>query len=488
MLKRLIGLVIFTLIISPLSYAELKAQAEENVELKSPEKVKILILPAKIGKFGEHSIEEEITGYIADIATNLGRFEVIDRNNIESIVKEQKLQLSGLINESMITEIGNISAAQDGILVTISHFSQKGVPKKDNDNDDSDEDDDHSIIGSIFGGIVRAIVSHEDHGKEQYPNNIQTSLTVNINKIDIETGITQQSVTISVSHTGGNRGKSKNKTINKFKRRAVIEMKNFYLLTAGVEVLPDGRIFIPAGYEIGVKKGTLFEIISETKNLNVRGKTYTFEGERVAFVEASELLDEGNLAKPIKVWKPIKSGYKAIEFHRPIIASAFYFTQFNTGTWALNIVPEFLPFNRMSGRLGIRFIRGKDSRDEVDNGIGVDIGPSLKIINKRLFSVRIFGGFGGLFFFKRDDAGALVNSASVSSILGLNIDYFKSGGRDLSFELGYRFDSGSSSWNNLGEEDEPDYEAVWIGNTPEIDISGFYISVGYKFTSLKNYF
>ncbi len=86
MLKTSIGLATFILIVISPIFSELEAQEVEEIELKSPSKVKILILPANISKFRENSIEEEVTGYIADIATNLGRFVVIDRNNIESIV------------------------------------------------------------------------------------------------------------------------------------------------------------------------------------------------------------------------------------------------------------------------------------------------------------------------------------------------------------------------------------------------------------------
>ena len=265
-------------------------------------------------------------------------------------------------------------------------------------------------------------------------------------------------------------------------------MKNFYLLNAGVEVLPDGRIFIPAGYEIGVKKGTLFEIIGVTKEMNVRGKTYTFEGERVAFVEASELLDEGSIAKPVRMWNPIKSGYKAIEFHRPQAAASIFYSQFTTGTWSLNMVPQLLPFNKFSGWMAFRFLRGKDSRDEGDNGLGFDFGPSIKLFSNQQFSSRLIGGFGFLAFFKRDDRHELVNSFSFSSILALNIDYYTSDSRDIKFQLGYRFDAGSSTWKNLSEEDDqPDYQAIWDNNiAPEIDISGFYISVGFNFIQLKN--
>ena len=125
--------ILVTAILLSLSSGELKAQTEED-ELVSPEKMKLLILSSKFSKYEDNSIEEEVTGYVADIATNLGRFEVIDRNHIGYIVREQKLQLSGLIDESMITEMGNIAAAKDGILVNVTHFSHVSASLNNSDN------------------------------------------------------------------------------------------------------------------------------------------------------------------------------------------------------------------------------------------------------------------------------------------------------------------------------------------------------------------
>ena len=74
------------------------------------EKKSVAILP---GQNPENlkAISRKITSIVAAKAVELGRFNVIDRTQIESILAEQKRQLSGMIDENQIVEIGNLAAA-----------------------------------------------------------------------------------------------------------------------------------------------------------------------------------------------------------------------------------------------------------------------------------------------------------------------------------------------------------------------------------------
>ncbi len=77
------------------------------------EKKRILILPATGDASESFSIAQEVTGTVASVAVQLGRFEVIDRNNLESILSEQALQQTGLVADSEIVELGKL-ATSDG--------------------------------------------------------------------------------------------------------------------------------------------------------------------------------------------------------------------------------------------------------------------------------------------------------------------------------------------------------------------------------------
>ena len=459
-------------------------------ELESPEKKNLLILLSEFKKYDSNSIEVEIAEYVTKIAVNLGRYEVIDRNALESIIEEQRFQLSGLANDSMIVEFGNIAAAEEGLMIDVLTYSQEGIPPAKDDDDDDDADGSFlGELGKALGEGIIGLIRHGSDEEEEYANNILTILSVSLKKVNIETGKVLQSALISVDHMGGNRGKSKKETFKKFQKATTIELKNFYLLTMVVTKMDDGKIFIPGGYEIGVKKGTMFEIIRPGKKIEIKGKTFTFEGERIGFLEANKILDDGNIARPVKVWEPIESGYKAVEFHRPQGAAYFSYTQLTSGAFGLNFVAEFSPFNVYNGWMAFRYMNGKDSRDERDHGIGFDFGPSMKIYNGNTFSLRARGGIGFLTFFKKDDANKLVNTFSFASLLGISMEYYRSASKDISIFVGYRSDGGDDTWKNHNEEDgEPAYEAVWIGKTPHINVSGFFLTIGYKFTELKTFY
>ena len=95
------------------------------------DKKKILILPQN----KNDEISYQITRIFSGQAAKLKRFEIIDRNNLSKILEEQSLGLTGVIIDDDIVEIGNIAGADEGILINVIAFGQKGVkPKEDIDD------------------------------------------------------------------------------------------------------------------------------------------------------------------------------------------------------------------------------------------------------------------------------------------------------------------------------------------------------------------
>lgn len=99
------------LFLNVLFYACIQDLHTQEVTQKSSQisskKMRLLILPTKRDSYYDVEVTNLITGIIAE----LGRFELIDRNNLQRILEEQALQLSGVINDSMIVSVGNIAAA-----------------------------------------------------------------------------------------------------------------------------------------------------------------------------------------------------------------------------------------------------------------------------------------------------------------------------------------------------------------------------------------
>ena len=103
-----------------------KLDADITMEKKS-----LIILQSDLNNYKE--ITGRVLSIISSQATSIGRFEIIDRNLVAEILEEQKFQLSGMINDENIIEIGNMASADEAIILKIIDFNQKGVPKEDDE-------------------------------------------------------------------------------------------------------------------------------------------------------------------------------------------------------------------------------------------------------------------------------------------------------------------------------------------------------------------
>ena len=74
-------------------------ELDEDITL---EKKWLMILPASQEKHGP--VADKVTSIIADAATSVGRFEVIDRNLVDEILEEQAFQMSGIVSDEQVME------------------------------------------------------------------------------------------------------------------------------------------------------------------------------------------------------------------------------------------------------------------------------------------------------------------------------------------------------------------------------------------------
>ena len=161
--------------------------AEQLDDSLTLEKKSVAILP---GQNPENFkvISRKITSIVAAKAVELGRFNVIDRTQIESILAEQKLQLSGMIDENQIVEIGNLAAADQALIVKIITFGQRGVPppKKETKKEEGEKKEyDESLYEWIIKESVTAGLQKTLEGVELYPNNIQTIIKTEVGLLNL---------------------------------------------------------------------------------------------------------------------------------------------------------------------------------------------------------------------------------------------------------------------------------------------------------------
>jgi hypothetical protein len=101
-------------LVSPVISQEL----DKNLTL---EKKALMILPAT--QNNEKELADKVLSIISEQATALGRFEVIDRNLVAEILEEQKFQLSGLVSNDQVVQVGELLFFKDLCYkIPVNHF------------------------------------------------------------------------------------------------------------------------------------------------------------------------------------------------------------------------------------------------------------------------------------------------------------------------------------------------------------------------------
>ncbi len=448
------------------------------------EKQRLLILPTSEGEDYE-SIASRVTGVVASEATQLGRFEIIDRNMLEAIMNEQALQLSGIINDSDVVEIGKIAAAKEALLVNLYHFNQKGVPPEEDDDED-DDDDSPGLLGYIAKSIVDAAIDKAMEDVERYPNNIQTVIQGDVRKINLENGQSISSFSINVSYTGGNKGESLQKALNQVALRTSMELKEMYLLTSQVLDVRGREVILMLGRNLGLKKGTLFSINSPSTKRQVGGYEVEIPGRRVGFVKVTELSNDANRGTVLRNWEPIEPGFTAVESTSRIQAGGMSLRYGSESpVMGLDFIGYLNPMGRFDCALSIGLGTVQDSRSETDFTLRLGLDFALRMINTIPFSFSPVVIIPANFVFKRDDAedANSVNAVLFNPAVGGRVEIMLKPNMDLVATVAWSPSSQLSKWRYSEEEDDETeyYDAEWDGTAPKIAASGLYFNIGVRF-------
>ncbi|MCK5331513.1 MAG: hypothetical protein KAK01_08895, partial [Candidatus Marinimicrobia bacterium] len=404
------------------------------------EKMRLLILPSTESERYEE-IADRVTAIVASEATQLGRFEIIDRTQLEAIMGEQALQLSGIINDSDVVEIGKIAAAPEALVVTVLTYSQKGVPP--DDEEEEDEQDRKTarkfgLFGIITKGIVDAVIDKELEGVERYPNNIQTILSCRVHKIDLETGQSLDAFSIGAEHTGGNKGASLKKTLNIAAWKVAQELRELFLLSSQIVDVRDREVILLLGQNIGLKKGTLFSISSPSTKRTIGEREIIIPGYQVGIVEVTELSQDANRGRVLRKWAPIEPGYPAVESTGKIICTGIGL-QYGTGSSDLAL--EFMGYFNPLGRMGSSIFCGIgtliDSRDDTDLNIRLGGDIYFRLIDTLPLSLAASLSLPVNIVFRDDDDDNSVAMAMFSPVIGGRLEVMLGAKTDLVATVGF---------------------------------------------------
>ncbi len=477
--------IIFLPVLLPLILFAQEVQPEITLE-----KMRLVILPSnEIEQYQE--IGDRVSAIVASEATRLGRFEIIDRNQLEAIMGEQALQLSGIINDSDAVEIGNIAAAPEALTVTVLTYSQKGVPPDDEEEEDEKDREkarEFGLFGIITKGIVDAVIDKELEDVERYPNNIQTILSCRVHKVNLETGQSLAAFSIDAEHTGGNKGASLKKTLNIAAWKVDRELRELYLLSSQIVDVRDREVILLLGQNMGLKKGTLFSISSPSTKRIIGAREITVPGHQVGIVEVTELSQDANRGWILRKWAPIEPGFPAVESTGKIICTGIGL-QYGTGSsdLALGFMGYFNPLGKVGSSIFCGIGTLVDSRDDSDFNIQLGGDIYIKLVDTLPFSLAASLSLPLNICFRDDDDADenTVTALLFNPVIGARFEFMLGAKTDLVATVGYCPTHSMSQWKYSESDEDSDesnsYPAVWDGAAPEFDPTGLYFKLGLRF-------
>ena len=454
------------------------------------EKKSLIILQSDLNNHID--IANQILSIISSQATSLGRFEIIDRNLVTEILAEQKFQLSGMINDENIIEIGNMASADEALILKIIQFNQKGVPKeKDEENDENDEDE----KSTLFSWLVKTVVTEAiDQIKEpdslELENNIHTEFKGSVKIVNLESGKSEKSFDLNANHTGGNRAQSLNKVLNQISRQARTRLKRLYMITSEIIEVQGAYVSILSGENLGLKEGAMFEVSSKNMTKTYKGRTISLPGKTRGLLRITEVGPDASQARIVRKWRPIRTGHRAYELKYPAEVADIQFTYLENTKYQLGGKFWISPSSRFSGSFNILLGSIRDSREKMNNFVGVSSDLRYTMFSRFGITGSTSLTLPALFPFRSDDADHFVSSIFSDPSINGNLAIQINSKMDIVFSMNHIYTTLHGPWqwrrdtgekNDEGKKITETEPAVWTAAEPVFHKDGTYFSVSIRF-------
>ena len=460
------------------------------------ERKKLIILSSE-GK--DKEITEKIYQIASSTATRLNRYNVIDRSQLDRILEEQKLQHSGVVDQEQAIEIGKVTAANQALFIQLHNFGQKGVPTEKQQEKEEEEEPETGLFGWVIKEVVKAGIDKEMEKVERYPNNIHTIIDGEVRLINVETGESDASFSIHADHTGGVKAKSLSEALKQVRSQMYTNLKTLYKLSSEILDVSDDNVTLLLGKNMGVKQGTLFEIITREEKRVVKDREITIPGKSVGLVKVRTMSIDASEGRVLRKWDKIKPGYQAQEITEGVFTVGISGMYGNTpSNLRLRLLGYVNPFNRYSGEVYGDIGAVKDSRNETDIQFGLGFSLNFYIIQTSPFSIGPFISVPFDFHMRTDDedkgSAHQVLLPVMSPRLGVQSAIMLSPKTDLVIRGEYLLASVNlGNWTYTEEQEAAEDEAkTWNANwdgrgAPEINYSGWILSVGIRSTFFSSF-
>ncbi|MDP7279227.1 MAG: CsgG/HfaB family protein, partial [Candidatus Poribacteria bacterium] len=181
--------------------------------------------------YNADGFQEMLTGKITTRIINSQRFNVVDRANLKRTIEEQNLQLSGIIDDSTVVEVGKLA----------------GVQK--------------FIVGNFTGNTVEHYPpKYNDDGKVKEKAYYQATVSVTIRMLEVESSRYGESAEASASGRGENSEAAFTHALDSLAESVVAEFEQHFAIQTFIKDLERSTVTIPRGRDSGVKVGMNFVV------------------------------------------------------------------------------------------------------------------------------------------------------------------------------------------------------------------------------------
>lgn len=432
----------------------------------------------------DSNISKKITQIASSAATQLNRYNVLDRSLLDKVIEEQKMQHSGLIDQSQAIEIGKIAAANEALFIQINNFGQKGKPTKEELEKNEEEEPKTGLFGWAVKSVVKASIEKSLENVERYPNNIETIINGEISVLDIETGESISSFSISAEYEGGTKNKSLNEALKLIRSQVESNFKILYKLSTEVLDVNGVDIMLLLGADMGVRQGTVFEILTLDQKKNIRGREITISGKRVGIVEVESVGVDASNGRILRKWESINPGYQALELNNGVALWGASVNVQYPKNMRFRFSGDYNGYHRFGGSFFGDIGYVQDSRDDLDFHFGFGLDFNYRLLLSPVFTFGFIISSPIDFITRLDDDNHYVVSPVFSPRIGVQSEVMINSKFDLVIRSEYVLSTFQSKWT-YSEQDSKDnesitYNAIWNGDAPKINYNGLLITLGIR--------
>lgn len=319
----------------------------------------------KVGGEVDENYLKSAQNLLTQAINQLGRFNLIEREEIDKILKEQRFQQSGIVDSDQAAEIGNILAI------------------------------DTAVVGSIDS-------LNTDYQTSDAGDYYRTDVSITVKFIDVESAETLHSIEVSSHALDEDKDQSRQEALeNAFSQDLLVELRAIFAIESTIVRIEDNQIFFTSGEEMGVKEGRRYEVHrkedvgSEIVDDKEAEENFT---EQIGVVEVTDVLKGVSKAEVVWSDKDIQEGDLVREMpanSKNRVAFRMSRNSYDTGEFEdegaftyQGIYGWETPYKYESG-----FIAGFTTLEDANIiNLGFEIGPELNMSEVASFIVKGEGG------------------------------------------------------------------------------------------------